>query len=148
MPQRFLRGSFASLALVPKANAEDETGMVRIAAFLTSEGGGLTERSRVRDSDIGREFSADFVTDAQTSIDLRKARADSAARVVLAVEVHFDLRLRDQAVRDQQIVRTFDPADEKTSVAEVEGGRKFEEVRRRFSSSHPLFPSFTWRTQI
>jgi hypothetical protein len=59
-----------------------------------------------------------------------------------------DLRLRDQAVRDQQIVRTLDPADEKTSVAEVEGGRKFEEVRRRFSSSHPLFPSFTWRTQI
>jgi hypothetical protein len=89
---------------VPEANAKDETGIIGIAAFLASEGGGLTERSRVRDSDIGRELSADFITDAQTAIDFGKARTDSATRVILAVEIQFDLRLCDQTVRDQEVI--------------------------------------------
>src|SRR6202011_6280699 len=52
--QRFLRGSFASGDLVPEAHAEDKARIVGITAFLAREGCGLTERSRVRASEIRR----------------------------------------------------------------------------------------------
>ena len=53
---------------------------------------------------IGREFPADLVTQPQAGIDVGETGADQAAGIGLAVEIHLDLRLQDEALRDEKIV--------------------------------------------
>src|ERR1700722_1256068 len=98
------------------------------AAVVAGESAGRAESLVVGEADIGSEFAAEFITDTQASIELGKAGADAAARIVLAVEVELELGLGDQPVGDEKIVRTLDAAGDAALVAKIEGGRELEEI--------------------
>src|SRR5229473_3735489 len=102
MQQGFLQGSFASVAtLIPEADTKDETRIADDAALFACKRRRLPEGLRVRIADVGRELAAELVADAQPGIEFRKPGPDIAARIALAVEIHLDLGLRNEAVRDQ-----------------------------------------------
>src|SRR5437879_1701956 len=91
-------------SLVPHPDAEDETHVVGDCSFVTRERGSVAKFAVVRDPDIRGELAAEFVPQAQPRIEFRQAGTDGACRIVLAVEVQFNLGLRDQTIGQQQVV--------------------------------------------
>src|SRR5580693_729250 len=89
----------------------------------------LTEIAFVHDTNMGREISAELVAQPEARIDAGKAGADLAGGVGLAVEIDLDLRLQDQPVRNQQIVKGFEFGGEMPLAAHIPGEFDIEEVR-------------------
>src|SRR5215472_4742327 len=116
-------------ALKPDPDAEREAYVAGALARPTREARGLAKFALIDDADIRREFSAEFVAQAQAGIDVRKAGADQARRVRLTVEVHFDLRLQDQPLREQQVVGGLELGRQMALAAHETGYFQIEEVR-------------------
>ena len=111
MPQRSFR-----IVLVPNADSENEAGIVDDSTFFARKPGRVAECLRVGESDIRGELAADLVADAQAGIELRKSRTDAPAGIAFAIEIHFDLRLRNQPIGDQQLIGCVYPAGESPPV--------------------------------
>src|SRR5207249_5042355 len=75
----------------PEPKPGDEAHAAGALARAPREIRGLPEFPFVDDAEIGREFSAELVAQAQAGIDIGKAGADLADGIGLAVEVELDL---------------------------------------------------------
>jgi hypothetical protein len=117
--------------LVPNADPEDKPRIVDNSAFCTYERRRLSKRLVIRKPDIRCEFAADFITQAQASIEVGETRPNTAAGIALAVKVDFELRLENQPVGNQQIVGAFDAPGQASVITEVKGWLEFEEVWRQ-----------------
>ena len=94
-------------------------------------GCGIAKLRAVGQSYIGGEFATEFVAEAQASVEIGKAAANSAGRIGMAIEIHLDFGLRNQALGNQQVVGAGDFAGYMAAIAEVKGWRKLEEMRRQ-----------------
>ena len=82
----------------------------------------------VGQSDIGSKFAAEFVAQTYSCVDIRESRSCAAFKILLAVEVHLELRLYDQPLGKQQIIGTRYSARQMTSITEVKGRFKLKEM--------------------
>src|SRR5207253_890648 len=92
---------------------------------------GLTKLAGVRDTNVRRPFTADFIPQPQSGIEFGKPRTGCATWIALVVHVQLDLGLQDQAIRNEQIVGAIHPPRETPTVAEVERRRELEEIGRQ-----------------
>src|SRR3984893_7239296 len=116
------------LLLMPDSNSEDERWAVDSLSCLTRIGCRVAILAGIHEAHIGREFPADLIADAYPGIEVGQPRSRPAPRVILAVEVQLSLRLHHQSLRDPKIVGAFQSSSHVAAVAEVERGRKLEEV--------------------
>ena len=98
-------------------------------ALLPGEARGLPEAPDIGDADIGCEFPADLVAQPQPGIDIGETGADATAGIGLAVEIHLDFRLQDEALRDEKIVGRGEAKGGMTAIAEI-GGRLVVKEKR------------------
>src|SRR5439155_23556583 len=91
----------------PEPQAGDEAYPAGALACAPREIRGLAEFFFVDDAEIGREFPAELVAQAQSGIDVGKAGADHAGGIGLAVDIELDLRLQDQPLRQSSSVLRF-----------------------------------------
>jgi len=88
--------------LVPEPDSEDEANVVDRAALRTNEVSCLAKFPGIGYPNIRSELPTDLVAQAKAGIEVGQSGADRAARIALAVEVHFDLGLKYQALSDQK----------------------------------------------
>ena len=112
----------------PGADAEGEAEVSRALARLPREDRRLPEFSLIDDADIGREFPAELVTQPEARIDVGKPGSDQAGRIRFAVEVELELRLKNQPLSDQNVVRGLELGGEMTLAADKSGDLEIEEV--------------------
>src|SRR5699024_7834915 len=93
--------------------------------------GAGTEAARPGDAHVWRETTPDFIAQAQAEFQVGQAAADAARRVVLAVEVGFQLGLEDQALGEQQFVAHAQACGGAAGRAGVSGRLDLEPVRRQ-----------------
>src|SRR4051812_46948314 len=88
----------------PTPDAQHELQRACALAGLSGHAGGLAEFAGIGDANIGREFPADLVAQPDAGIDVGQSGTHHAARIGLAVDIHFDLWLQDQMLRDHDVV--------------------------------------------
>lgn len=65
---------------------------------------GLRERSIPRNAGVRRELSCDLIAEPETELDVIEAGADPKLRHRLDRHVHLEARVRDETLRDEQVV--------------------------------------------
>jgi hypothetical protein len=124
----FIAGSIRAL-LVPDPDPEDEPWIGDRFCSLTGEGSCTAKRSVVRKADVRGKFTAELVAQTYPRVDIGESRSNSALGILLAVEVHLELRLCDQPLCKQQIIGARYSGCQVTSVTEVERWLQLKEVR-------------------
>src|SRR5690606_31808845 len=115
----------------PEADAGDPAMLAGFMACGFDEIGGVAETARPDVANVGREARAEFVAQTQAETGVTQALAEAVVFVVAAVEVGFQLRLQDEAVREQDFVFAFHASSQAAGGADVAGGFELELVRRQ-----------------
>src|SRR5205085_7001906 len=76
-----------------------------------------------------RDKARIFVAQPEARIDIGKSGADEAGGIGLAVKVELDLRLQNQTLRDEQVIRGLELGGEMALAARIAGDLKIEEIR-------------------
>src|SRR5258707_11021914 len=93
---------------------------------MTGEPCGVATLAVVGDPDIGSKLAADFVPQTQAGIEIGQTGTETPSGISLAIEVHLDLRLRDQAIGQQQVVGAMQPRGDMPSIARIHGRPQIE----------------------
>ena len=88
----------------PESQARHALKIARGAACSSSEVGGLREGLIPRNADLGRELAGDLVAEAKAEIDVVEASTHTELRDRLNGDVRLEARMRDEALRDVQVV--------------------------------------------
>ena len=120
-------GRFCS---VPAADADQETGLVRVASAGFDPVGRSAEGAAIFHANIGREFTADLVAEAQARLQVGQARSEIAFGNVLRREGGREPGLEDQPLRQPQVVFGFGACGQVARIAEIGGLVDLEPIRR------------------
>src|SRR5580698_4060589 len=104
---------------------------MRAIASLALIGCGVAISTAVRISNVRRELPCKFIAKPEASVYIAKAGAYFARGIILAVEVHFCLRLNHQPLPKAKRVGSFNTARYAPIVANIKGRCKFELIRRK-----------------
>src|SRR6516225_10172053 len=116
-------------ALKPDPDTERDADIAGAFARLPREARRLAEFPLIDDADIGREFPAELVAQAQAGIDVGKTGADQPCRIGLTVDIELHLRLQDEALREQNVVGGLELGGEMALAADKASDLEVEEVR-------------------
>src|SRR5262249_48367762 len=115
----------------PEAQARCKAHLVGRAAGGADEIRRAAKLAVVGHADVRRQLAGDLVAQSQAGIDFGKPAADLARRIVLGIEVHLDLRLQDQPLRDEKVVAAFELGGEMAVATDIAGGGDAKEQRRQ-----------------
>ena len=93
------------LNLLPDPNSEHQAGSMHRLAGAAGECRCLAKRTRIGKTDVRGKFTRDLITKPYAAIEIGQSRSNPPSTICLTVEIHFDLRLQDQALSEVQIVR-------------------------------------------
>ncbi len=96
----------AGILSEPAPDPETEPERAGFAALVMHDPPGLCQVTGIGNGHIRREFAPYFITQPQPGIDIGQARANLPGGVGLGIEIEFRLWLKDQAVGQQEIVRS------------------------------------------
>src|SRR5256885_163446 len=114
--------------LEPESHASHPARLLRAATFGAHIVRGASEAARPFHADVGGELATEFIAQAQASRRFGQALADTAFRVVLAIELQFGTRLQNQSLGQQQLVAAFDTQRRTSATSHVARRLQLEPV--------------------
>src|SRR5258708_34231570 len=104
------------LNLPPDPNSKHQAGNVNRLARAAGESCCLAERTQIGETDVRGKFTRDLIAKPYAAIEIGQSRSNPPPTICLAVEIHFDLGLQDQALSEVRIVRAGDSSADASSI--------------------------------
>jgi len=86
------------------------------------------ERTRIGETDVRGKFARDLIAKPNSAIEIGQSRPNAAGGIGFVVEIHFDLRLKDETLRDVKVVRALQSTSDVPSIAKVESRFDIEKI--------------------